>query len=105
MRVEQIEILTEIPALLKNPVFRTENGSLSIQGDIPSEHYLRFRGGSRVSVYDLNWNHLDDLSATNLNFKVPPGSSKVMIESGSEGPAPWLEVQFVTSGTPAPISK
>jgi hypothetical protein len=96
--VENIEILPESASRLENPVIHAGTGWLEIQGSVPSDHYLWFRGGDTVGLYDLNWNRVATLPVQKKSFEVGSGGSPICIDSDQQ--RVWVEAQFFTKGAP-----
>lgn len=100
IKVGNIRILPEIPTALKNPVISMGSGSMEINGSIPSESYVWYKGGDTIGVYDLNWKKFADLPVVKKNFTAPKGKLEIRVESKDSSPAPWLECQFFVKDTP-----
>jgi hypothetical protein len=98
--VEEIRFLPEKPSALINPVVECGSGTISIQGTIPSDHYLWYRGGDSVEVFDLNWNKLQELPVVENNAQVPAGRSDIRINNQNSAGDPWLECQFFVRDVP-----
>ncbi len=98
IRVSKLRVLSEIPTSLVNPTIELGDGSLSIQGSIPSESYLWYGGGSTVGVYDLNWNKQADLPVEKHDFVAPRGPLDIRIHGEAGSAVPWLECQFFVKG-------
>ena len=105
VKVEGIKALKEIKTMLVNPVIKTAQGSLEIDGAIETGSYLEYKGGDKAVVYDENWNKLKELDVTATNYIMPKGYSKVTITSDPVRPLPWLETQFITDGKPMIVTK
>ena len=103
--ISKLRLLPESPQTLKNPVISIQGGSLAIDGDVPSESYLWFRGGNVVTLHDLNWKQIGSLRATNRNFSAPQGPLEVRIDAGGVEKAAWLECQFFVKDTPLVVSR
>ena len=73
---------------------------LVVEGPVPSGHYLWYRGGDSVGLYDLSWNKVRDLAVRQRNFVFPAGNMEISIESQNSNQRPWLEMQFFTKGSP-----
>jgi hypothetical protein len=101
--IKNLRVLREVPAVLKNPTIRAGEGTLEIQGEIPSNRYIWYRGGETVEVYDLNWKLEGSLPAKALDFFVDEGVSQVSILNGEVALQPWLDVQMITKGVAIPI--
>lgn len=105
LKISGLKALKEIPVPLTDPTVVTSHGSLSVQGQIPNEHYLEYLGGASAIVYDTNWNRIGELPVRMESFTVPAGGSPITIKTGQTGPLPWLEVQFLTQGEPIMVPK
>lgn len=101
--VENLQALREAPTTLQNPIFRCNGGTLSVQGTIASGQYLEYSGGERATLYDENWQKIQDLPVTLNNFTAPTGEVKIAVTSTQTTPLPWLETQFLTEGTPLKV--
>jgi hypothetical protein len=88
----------EKPSSMKNPVIHAGAGTLAIQGEVKSGHYLWYQGGDKVGVYDKNWNLQTDLPVVATNYEVDKGFSEYWIDGECATPPPWLDVQFITKG-------
>jgi hypothetical protein len=100
VKVEQLTALGEIPVALENPVVRVGTGQLRVRGTIPSSRFLEYTGGDRAILYDENWRQLAELSVEADNFVVAAGPASISVSAKQGGPQLWLEVQFLTTGTP-----
>ena len=98
--IEDIRLLPEKPTALINPVIQYGEGSLEIQGAIPSDRYLWYQGGDRVGIYDLNWNPLETLPVVSNGAQVPSGRSDIRIHNHHPERDPWLECQFFVKDQP-----
>jgi hypothetical protein len=98
--VEDIRLLPEKESALINPVVECGNGTISINGTIPSDRYIWYKGGDKVDVFDLNWNQLEELPATVKKAEVPAGRSNIRIKNNNSGGDPWVECQFFVRDKP-----
>jgi hypothetical protein len=105
IKVSGLKALKEIPVPLTDPVVVTAQGKLAVKGQVPSDHYLEYRGGATATVYDANWNKVAELPAQATAFTIPAGESPVTIKTAQVGPLPWLEVQLLTRGEPVAVAK
>ena len=105
VKVERLRILPEREGALVDPVVETNGGTVRIEGTVRSDHYLWYRGGTTIGVYDLKWNETARLPVRAEGFVAAVGSNRVMVRSSAPGPEPWLEVQFVVSGPPMVLSR
>jgi hypothetical protein len=100
VKVEQLTALGEIPVALENPVVRVGTGQLRVRGAIPSGHFLQYTGGDKTVLYDENWHRRAEFSVEKENFVMPLGQASITVSTDQAGSKPWLEVQFLTTGTP-----
>ncbi len=70
-----------------------------VPGTVPSGHYLWYRGGDSVGLYDLNWNKVGDLAVREQDFVFPTGPFTVQL-TAAPAQQLWLEVQFFAKGDP-----
>lgn len=98
--VEDLRLLPERPSPLVKPIVHCGNGSVSINGTIPSDRHVWYKGGSTAEVFDLNWNKLADLPVTVADAEVPRGRSNIRVENHNDAGAPWLECQFFVKDKP-----
>jgi len=105
VKVEQLTALGEIPVALKNPVVHLGSGQLRVQGAIASSQFLQYTGGDKATLYDENWHQLVELPVEKNNFTMPFGQAIVSVSSEPTNPTPWLDVQFITTGTPMSLTK
>jgi hypothetical protein len=91
------EVATEVQDLT---IKIASSGELVVPGVISSGHYLWYRGGGSVGLYDLNWNKVKDIRVKKRDFIFPKGALDVTLDSTSTQEPPWLEVQFFTKGAP-----
>jgi hypothetical protein len=105
LKVSGLKALKEIPVPLTDPVIATAQGTLSVQGLVPSEHYLEYQGGQTATLYDANWNKVAELPVQAENAMVPAKDSPITVKTAQSGPLPWLEVQFLTRGEPIRVAK
>jgi hypothetical protein len=96
--IENLRMVGEKPSSIKNPVIHAGAGTLAIQGEVKSGHYLWYQGGDKVGVYDKNWNLQTDLPVVATNYEVDKGFSEYWIDGECATPPPWLDVQFITKG-------
>ncbi|MFH1007440.1 MAG: hypothetical protein V1800_08065 [Candidatus Latescibacterota bacterium] len=95
--VEGLRALPERVAILSQPVFRLGEQRLSVEGEVASDQYLTYEGGSTATVLDANWGLLGELPVQG-DLRVPPGASEVAISSEGEGVQPWLGMQMRVVG-------
>jgi hypothetical protein len=96
--IENLRMVGEKPSSIKNPVIHAGEGTLAIQGEVKSDHYLWYQGGGKVGLYDKNWNLQAELPAVATNYEVDKGFSEYWIDGECPDPMPWLDVQFITKG-------
>jgi hypothetical protein len=101
--VEDMRFLPEQASALVNPSIEFGDGSLEIDGTIPTDRYLWYQGGSTVGVYDLNWDKLEDLRVKGTNSRSSVGDIDISIVNNNEGSDPWLEVQFFAQDRPMSV--
>ena len=95
IKVSNLRLLRELTTELKDPEINIGKGSLQIKGSVNTDHYLWFKGGSSVGVYDLNWNKIKDLPVVKKNFMASKGDSRVVVNAEKQKNSPWLECQFI----------
>jgi len=101
--VSNIRPLRETPTWLQDFTIRVgADGELTVPGTIPSDHYLWYRGGDSVGLYDINWNKVRDIPVRKHDFVFPTGKLTVELNANSADQLPWLETQFFTKGKPLP---
>lgn len=105
LKVSGLKALKEIPVPLTDPVIATAQGTLSVKGQVPFDHYLEYQGGGTAILYDANWNKVADLPVQAVNAIVPAKDSPITVKTAQTGPLPWLEVQFLTRGEPIMVAK
>ena len=105
IKITGLKALKEIPVTLVDPMVVTAQGTLTVKGQVPADHYLEYQGGATATVYDANWNKVAELPAQADKFTIVSGASAVTIKTGQPGPLPWLEVQLLTRGEPVPVPK
>lgn len=103
VKVERLTALGEIPVALQNPVVRVGSGQIRLRGGVPAGHYLQYAGGNQAIVYDGNWNQRAKLPVEPAGCLMPAGPVEVGVDVAQPGPLPWLEVQFLTTGTSIPV--
>ncbi len=104
IKVTSLKALKEIPVPLQDPTIVTVRGELQVRGEVPFDHYLEYQGGTTAMVYDQNWNKVSELPVTIKDpFAVPAGKSAITVKTAKPGPAPWLELQFLTRGEPVAV--
>jgi len=96
--IENLRMVGEKASSIKNPVIHAGAGTLAIQGEVKSDHYLWYQGGDKVGVYDKNWILQAELPAVATNYEVGKGFSEYWIDGESATPPPWFDVQFITKG-------
>ena len=105
VKVEQLTALGEIPVTLKNPVVQIGSGQLRVQGAIGSGQFLQYTSGDHATLYDENWHQLGEFPVEKNNYIMPTGQGTVTVTSEQNSPTPWLDVQFITTGTPMTLTK
>ena len=92
--LEDLRFLPEKPSTLNNPVIQLGEGSITINGVIPSGSHLWYRGGQHLDLYDINWNKIGTLPVTLNNAEVATGDVDISVLNHEQHGSPWLEVQF-----------
>lgn len=105
VKVEQLTALGEIPVTLKNPVIHAGSDQLRVQGAVGCGQFLQYAGGDQATLYDENWHQLRKLPVEKDNYILPTGPGSVRVTSEPTDPKPWLDVQFITIGTPMKVAK
>jgi len=105
--VEKLTALRELPQPLRNPGFRIGDGTLQVQGEIPSGAYLVYDGGDTATVFDANWHSLGERPVERSNWHAPSGPVQVELMTDQAGPLPWIKLRMYVTGAPMtfPISK
>jgi hypothetical protein len=103
--VENLRLVGEKPSAINNPVIHAGAGSLSIRGEVRTDHYLWYEGGDTVGVYDLNWRLLEKLPVELREYAVDEGFSDFWIDGESAAPPPWFDVQFIVRGDVMPVKR
>lgn len=103
--VHSLRALREISTQLKDPVVQIGQGMLRCAGVLRTSEYLEYTGGKNAQVYDCNWNLLRELPVEMQNFLMPKGAETITIAGADGDPAPWLDVQITTDGTPLVVPK
>ncbi|MBT3193398.1 MAG: hypothetical protein HN341_12675 [Verrucomicrobia bacterium] len=99
--VSNIRPLRKVSTELQDLTIRLgTDHELVVPGTIRSEHYLWYRGGDTVGLYDLNWNKVRDMAVTKDDFIVPAGELTVELDADKADQHPWFEVHFFTRGKP-----
>jgi hypothetical protein len=98
--VSNIRPLRETPTELRDFTIKVDgDGELVVPGTIPSGHYLWYKGGDTVGLYDLNWNKVRDLAVRKQSFTFPSGALTATMSGASPDRRSWFEVQFFTKGS------
>ncbi len=105
VKIERLTALGEIPVALQQPVVRVGSGQMRVRGAVPGGHYLQYAGGTQAVVYDENWHPCGELPVEPAGCTMPAGPVEVSVNVEQPGPAPWLEVQFLTTGHPIPVGR
>ena len=105
VKVEQLTALGEIPVVLQNPVVHIGPGHLRVHGNIASGQFLQYTGGDKATLYDENWHQCGEFPVEKNNYIMPAGEASVTVTSEQTEPTPWLDVQFITTGTPMILTK
>ncbi len=100
--VARLELLENVPSMLRDPVFQLGQGTLAVKGEIRSGEYLTYEKDAGVNVFDRNWNYLRNLSSEARAFEAASEVS-FRVQNGRSLPQPWLEVQVLTRGAPHEI--
>jgi hypothetical protein len=105
VKLEGLKAVAEINSQVTNMTISTSKGLLTVKGTVSSSQYVEYKGGDRAIVYDKNWNKVAELPVETQNYQIPRGGSQVGVSVPKDGPLPWLEVQFITQGTPMMVSE
>lgn len=100
--VERLELLENVPSMLRDPVFKLGQGTLAVKGEISSGEYMTYEKDAGVNVYDCNWNFLKKLPSEATSFEAASHVS-FRVSNPASLPQPWLEVQVLTRGEPYEI--
>jgi hypothetical protein len=103
--VENLRLLAATPSSIQDPVIHAGSGTLAIKGEVRSDHYLWYRGGDTVGVYDLNWHLVATLPTVPTTYEVDKGFSEFRIEGRCGESPPWLDVQFIVRGDVTPLTR
>jgi len=103
VKVERLTALGESLAELQNPVVHVGNGQVVVHGKIPSGHFLQYDGSDSAMIFDENWQTNGKLLVERTNATMPHGTVNVSLTVAPQRPLPWLEMQFLTTGTPITI--
>jgi hypothetical protein len=103
VKVERLTALGEAFVELQNPVVHVDQGQVAVRGAIPSGYFLQYDGGDFAMLFDENWQEKGKLLVERINATMPCRSVNVSITVAQPGPWPWLEMQFLTAGTPIPV--
>lgn len=98
VRIEELTALGETPVELENPVIQVGAGWLRVRGSIPCGQFLQYTGGNKATLYDENWRRRAELSVETTDCLMPRGQTDITVKTEHTGPAPWLDVQFITEG-------
>ena len=104
VKIEQLIALGEIPVALESPVVHIGSGQLRVQGALGSGQFLQYTGGDKATRYDENWHQLGEVPVERNNYIMPTGQATVAVSSEQTAPTPWLDVQFITIGTPMTLT-
>jgi hypothetical protein len=96
--VTNLRALAEIPRPLVDPVVRVGERVLRLRGTVPSGYYLKYEAG-RAQVLDPDGNPRGELAGEGA-LRAPAGAARYRVDDASEGPVPWLELQFIVRGDP-----
>ena len=105
VKVEQLTALGEIPVALANPVVHIGAGQLRVLGTVASGQFLQYAGGDKAILYDENWHQRAEFSVERVNYIMPAGQAGVTVTADHGEAVPWLDIQFITTGTPITIRK
>ena len=100
VKLENLRLVPANASRLASPVIKAGAGRLRIAGEIETGQYLQYSGGGTATVFDKNWNRMNELKVTATDYVMPQGYAPVKIETPDGAPHPWLEVQFITKGEP-----
>lgn len=103
VKVERLTALGESLVELQDPVVQVSDGQVKVHGTIPSGHFLQYDGGDSATLFDENWHKKGTLPVEKANAAMPHGSVSASIAVAQQRPLPWLEIQFITTGTPIAI--
>jgi len=100
VRVKKLTALAENHQPLENPCILINDTSLQIEGSVPTGHYLVYKGGDAVDVYDPNWHRVQQLRVSLNSLQANQGENVVKVETLSQCACPWLELQFLVKDMP-----
>ena len=88
---------------LIDPVLNLNGVQVSVQGSIPYNHYLVYKGDSEVKVYDSNWNFVNELPVqTSGKFTAQSGKNTFSV-TASQSPNTFVSSRIKVSDTKNPI--
>lgn len=96
----KLQALKELNEPLEDPVLQAGNAVIAVKGQVPTGHYLVYRGGEDASVYDANWHHKATLPVSVRGGRMPTGAFRLMVRSDNDAPKPWLQVRLKALGEP-----
>ena len=105
IQVEQLTALGEISVALENPVVQVGAGQLRVRGGVPSGHFLQYTGGDKAIVFDENWRRQAEIAVEKEDYLFPTGRGEIVLSAQQVGPLPWLEVQFIATGSPMIVTQ
>ena len=97
--------LGEIPVALQNPVVHLGPGHLRVHGNIAGGQFLQYTGSDKAILDDENWHQCGEFAVEETNYIMPAGQASVTVTAEQAGPLPWLDVQFITIGTPMTLDQ
>ncbi|MEI8341220.1 MAG: hypothetical protein WCH43_06745 [Verrucomicrobiota bacterium] len=99
VKVEQLTALGEISAPLVNPMVRVGSGQIRVQGTVPTGCFLEYDGGNEAVVYDEDWRRRAALPVRAENALAPTGPVTMGVQVEPSGSMPWIDAQFITTGS------
>jgi len=100
VRIHRLVALSQQAAALENPCVRINESCLQVDGHVSSGHYLVYRGGDEVKVYDPDWHFVEELTVSRNDLLAGPGANTVTVETMQESKHPWLEIQLLVKDEP-----
>ena len=75
---------------LVDPVLNLNGAQVSVQGSIPYNHYLVYKGGAKAKVYGPNWNFVKDLPAAAKGSLIAKHGDNTFSVSAPKSPNTWM---------------
>jgi hypothetical protein len=99
INVSNIQVLDEDRTTgLVEPVLSLNRSHVTVQGTVPCNHYLVYKGGETAEVYNANWKHQTSLPVSGGGLTAVQGDNTFSVTS-TRSPDTWLSSRIKVRDT------